>query len=62
MSASSQTTNVNEDLRLYAMYGEMKLVQHAMVKGASINDPDPVEGSTALLEAARNGHAGAIEP
>jgi hypothetical protein len=44
------------------MYGEMKLVQHAMVKGASINDPDPVEGSTALLEAARNGHAGAIEP
>lgn len=57
LSKSSQvTSDANENLRLYAMLGDITPVQHAMIQGANIDDADPVEGNTALLEAARSGH------
>eukprot|EP01052_Picozoa_sp_SAG31_P056622 SAG31_NODE_16308_length_714_cov_0.734959_2_plen_85_part_00 len=53
--SSKVTSDANEDLRYYAMCGEVKLATHALIKGANVDEGDPVEGNTPLLEASRNG-------
>lgn len=45
-------TDLNEDLRHYASLGEVGALQHALLRGADIDDVDD-EGNTALLVAAR---------
>eukprot|EP01043_Picozoa_sp_COSAG02_P005903 COSAG02_NODE_163_length_32424_cov_21.759010_21_plen_1365_part_00 len=49
-------SDANEDLRLYSMLGEIDVVRHMITVGAFVDDADPVEGNTPLLEAARCGN------
>ena len=49
-------SDANEDLRLYSMLGEIDVVRHMITIGAFVDDADPVEGNTPLMEAARCGN------
>jgi hypothetical protein len=55
-------SDTNEDLRLYSMLGDVDLVRHMINLliqcGARhlIDDSEPVEGNTPLIEASRGGH------
>ena len=53
---AASISDANEDLRLYSMLGDIDLVLLMLVRGAHVDDTEPVEGNTALLEACRNGH------
>lgn len=49
-------SDANEDLRLYSMLGEIEVVRHMITVGAFVDDADPVEGNTPIMEAARCGN------
>jgi ankyrin repeat protein len=49
-------SDANEDLRLYAMLGEIDIVRHMITVGAYVDDADTVEGNTPMMEAARCGN------
>ena len=55
-SEAKRLGQLAEDLRLYAILGEATIVEATLASGADPDAPDPVEGTTALMEAARKGH------
>ena len=54
-----QQQELNDDLRSAAATGELKLVQHALLRGADIDAVDD-EGNTALLQAVRKNRVEAV--
>ena len=49
------------NLRLAAISGDDGSLREALHDGALVDDPDPLEGNTALFEAARKGHKQLVE-